>query len=96
MSSTDSTEMDSTEQFESDLAELNELADRHITTLQTAVAGSEPAAAVDLLKRAHQMMTDNEIVMTDVESVQLAVQSRSDALYAAAFRQRPGDVTQHG
>lgn len=54
MSSTDSTEMDSTEQFERDLAELNELADRHITTLQAAVAGSEPAAAVDLLEWARQ------------------------------------------
>jgi hypothetical protein len=51
MDSTEQFEIDSTEQFESGLAELKELADRHITTLQAVVAGLEPAAAVDLLKR---------------------------------------------
>lgn len=49
-----STKMDSDEQFESGLAELNELADRHIESLKAAVAGSEPAAAVELLERAAQ------------------------------------------
>lgn len=56
MSSTDRTEIDSTKQFESDLAELNELADRHIKTLQATVAGLEPAAAVELLERANQQL----------------------------------------
>jgi hypothetical protein len=45
---------DSTEQFESDLADLEELAGRYIKALQVAVAGSEPAAAVELLERARQ------------------------------------------
>lgn len=49
-----STEMDSTEQFERHLADLNELADRYIKALQVAVAGSEPAAAVELLERAQR------------------------------------------
>jgi hypothetical protein len=56
MSSTDSTEIDNTKQFESDLAELTELADRHIESLQAAVAGLEPAAAVDLLERVNQQL----------------------------------------
>lgn len=32
-------------------------------------------------------------MMTDDESVQLAVQSRTNALYAAAFRPHPGGAT---